>query len=138
MGSPERTPQSRHGPASPVDREQVKALLRANPDLVLRELRESVERTTRVAVSHTQMWRVVRELDLRLRKVAPCYRARRRRQSQAARRLLIRLRSISPEELIYLDESGVSTQMTRRYARAPRGVRVHETTPEDNWTTRRS
>ena len=23
--------------------------------------------------------------------------------------------------------------MTRRYARAPRGVRVHETTPEGNW-----
>jgi transposase len=35
--------------------------------------------------------------------------------------------------LIFLDESGVSTQMTRRYARAPRGVRVHETTPEGNW-----
>ncbi|MDW5266698.1 MULTISPECIES: IS630 family transposase [Acidobacteriaceae] len=44
-----------------------------------------------------------------------------------------RLRSIAPEQLIFLDESGVSTQMTRRYARAPRGVRVHETTPEGNW-----
>jgi transposase len=43
------------------------------------------------------------------------------------------LRSIAPEQLIFLDESGVSTQMTRRYARAPRGVRVHETTPEGNW-----
>ena len=53
---------------------------------------------------------------------------RRRREA-----FLIRLRSISPEELIYLDESGVSTQMTRRYARAPRGVRVHQTTPEGNW-----
>lgn len=46
---------------------------------------------------------------------------------------LDRLRSIAPERLIFLDESGVSTQMTRRYARAPRGVRVHETTPEGNW-----
>lgn len=35
--------------------------------------------------------------------------------------------------MIFLDESGVSTQMTRRYARAPRGIRVHETTPEGNW-----
>jgi transposase len=35
--------------------------------------------------------------------------------------------------LIFLDESGVSTQMTRRYARAPRGVRVHESTPEGDW-----
>jgi transposase len=46
---------------------------------------------------------------------------------------LDRLRSISPEQLIFLDESGVSTQMTRRYGRAPRGVRVHESTPEGNW-----
>jgi hypothetical protein len=45
----------------------------------------------------------------------------------------VRLRSIAPEQLIFLDESGVWTQMTRRYARAPRGVRVHETTPEGNW-----
>ena len=35
--------------------------------------------------------------------------------------------------MIFLDESGVSTLMTRRYARAPRGVRVQETTPEGNW-----
>jgi transposase len=35
--------------------------------------------------------------------------------------------------LIFLDESGVSTQMTRRYARAERGIRVHESTPEGNW-----
>lgn len=35
--------------------------------------------------------------------------------------------------MIFLDESGVSTQMTRRYARAERGVRVHEATPEGNW-----
>jgi transposase len=46
---------------------------------------------------------------------------------------LARLCTISPEQLIFLDESGVSTQMTRRYARAPRGVRVHETTPEGSW-----
>jgi transposase len=46
---------------------------------------------------------------------------------------LDRLRSIPPEQLIFLDESGVSTQMTRRYARAPRGVRIHETTPQGNW-----
>jgi transposase len=67
-GSVERVPQSRHGRVSRVDRAQVKRLLKSKPDLVLRELREELERTTGVAVSHTQMWRVVRELDLRLKK----------------------------------------------------------------------
>jgi len=67
-GALERTPQSRHGPASRVDRARVKALLKAKPDLVLRELREELARTTGVAISQTQMWRVVRELGFRLKK----------------------------------------------------------------------
>ena len=67
-GAVERAPQLRHGLPSRVDRAQVRALLKAKPDLVLRELREELERTTGVAISQTQMWRVVRELGLRLKK----------------------------------------------------------------------
>ncbi len=67
-GAVERVPQGRHGPASRVDRAEVKALLKAKPDLVLRELREELEHRTGVAVSQTHMWRVVRELGLRLKK----------------------------------------------------------------------
>ena len=35
--------------------------------------------------------------------------------------------------MIFLDESGVTTRMTRLYARAPGGARVHEGTPEGDW-----
>jgi transposase len=35
--------------------------------------------------------------------------------------------------LKFLDESGVTTQMTRRWGRAPRGERVHEATPDGRW-----
>jgi len=34
-----------------------------------------------------------------------------------------------------LDESGVTTQMTRRYGRAPRGERVQEGAPAGHWRT---
>lgn len=67
-GVVERAVQGRHGRASRVDRSQVRALLKAKPDLVLRGLREQMERTTGVATSQTQMWRVVRELGFRLKK----------------------------------------------------------------------
>ena len=40
------------------------------------------------------------------------------------------MRTTDPERLIFLDESGVSTQMTRRFGRARGGRRVHESTPE--------
>jgi len=40
---------------------------------------------------------------------------------------------IDLEQLIFLDESGVSTQMTRLYARCTGGARIHETTPDGRW-----
>ena len=46
---------------------------------------------------------------------------------------LERLQTIPPEKLIFLDESGVTTQMTRAYARASGGRRVHEATPAGHW-----
>jgi transposase len=36
---------------------------------------------------------------------------------------------------VFLDESGVTTEMTRRYGRAPRGERVREAAPAGHWST---
>jgi transposase len=44
-----------------------------------------------------------------------------------------RLGTIPPEKLIFLDESGVTTRMTRLYGRALGGARVHEGAPEGDW-----
>ena len=41
--------------------------------------------------------------------------------------------AISVEKLKFLDESGVTTQMTRLYGRAPKGERVNEATPDGRW-----
>jgi len=43
------------------------------------------------------------------------------------------IRAIPPERLIYLDESGVTTSMTRRYGRCVGGRRIHEATPGGHW-----
>jgi transposase len=43
------------------------------------------------------------------------------------------IRAISPERLIFLNESGVSTQMTRGYGRCLAGARIAEARPEGNW-----
>jgi len=53
---------------------------------------------------------------------------RKRREEFAAR-----IQSISPERLIFLDESGVTTSMTRLYARGMGGRRLHEATPGGHW-----
>jgi transposase len=43
------------------------------------------------------------------------------------------LRTLAPQKLMFLDESGVTTQMTRMWGRAPRGERIAEATPHGDW-----
>ncbi|MBI2817296.1 MAG: IS630 family transposase [Acidobacteria bacterium] len=45
------------------------------------------------------------------------------------------MKQIDPEKLVFVDESGATTEMTRRYGRAPRGERVREATPAGHWST---
>jgi transposase len=44
-----------------------------------------------------------------------------------------RIRQTPPEKLIYLDESGVTTSMTRLRGRCLGGRRIHEATPGGHW-----
>jgi len=41
--------------------------------------------------------------------------------------------TIAPEKLIFLDESGLTTHLTRLWGRAPRGERIAEATPQGHW-----
>ncbi len=41
--------------------------------------------------------------------------------------------AIDPSRLVFLDESGATTAMTRRYGRAPRGERVDAAVPHGPW-----
>jgi transposase len=42
---------------------------------------------------------------------------------------------LDPARLIFLDESGAKTNLTRLYGRALRGLRVHASTPHGHWQT---
>jgi transposase len=41
--------------------------------------------------------------------------------------------AIDPARLVFLDESGATTTLTRRYGRAPRGVRIEAAVPHGHW-----
>lgn len=41
--------------------------------------------------------------------------------------------TIAPERLVFVDESGVTVGMTRRFGRCLGGQRLHEGTPESHW-----
>ncbi len=40
-----------------------------------------------------------------------------------------------PERLVFIDETGASTKMARRYGRAPRGQRCQAAIPHGHWKT---
>jgi transposase len=42
---------------------------------------------------------------------------------------------LDPNRLVFIDETGASTKMTRRYGRAPRGQRVVDAVPHGHWKT---
>ena len=45
------------------------------------------------------------------------------------------LSDVDPSRLVFIDESGAKTDMTRTRGRAPRGVRVVEPVPHGHWQT---
>jgi hypothetical protein len=42
---------------------------------------------------------------------------------------------LDPEKLVFIDETWASTNMSRRYGRAPRGERLHVAIPHGHWKT---
>ena len=42
---------------------------------------------------------------------------------------------LDPEKLVFIDETSLSTKMTRRYGRAPRGERCRSGVPHGHWKT---
>jgi transposase len=46
-----------------------------------------------------------------------------------------RVPGLDPQKLVFLDETGANTKMTRRYGRAPRGERVVGRVPHGHWKT---
>lgn len=51
------------------------------------------------------------------------------------REFLATLARLTPESLVFLDESGAKTNMTRLYGRAPRGARVVDYSAHGHWKT---
>jgi transposase len=45
------------------------------------------------------------------------------------------IRTVAIEDLVFVDESGITTQMSRAYGRAPMGQRVREAIPAGHWRT---
>jgi transposase len=127
-GSVEPRPHGGGNPAvlTPGDLERLRELIRQQPDATLEECRRHLG----TSCSLMTISRALSQLALPRQKKVPRARERgspevrgKRRESREG------LAGIDPRRLVFVDECGADTAMTRTYGRAPAGQRVYADTP---------
>ena len=113
----------------------ISSVLEATPDLTLEELREKLAQQG-VFVSYGALWRFLdRHKITRKKKTAHA--------SEQDRPDIVKRREdwfegqldLDPQRLVFIDETWASTNMARRYGRAPRGQRLRMSVPHRHWKT---
>jgi transposase len=108
-----------------AQRSLVAALVAADNDATLAELCQQLAEQTTITISRSTMGRVLQQLNLtRKKKTLHATEQGTPRVQQARLDYWESMRAIDPENLVFIDESGVNLAMTRLYARSPSGERA--------------
>src|SRR3954454_2249997 len=111
------------------------AHITAHPDLTLAVLQTWLLEEHAVRLSNGAIWSAVARLGLSFKKTL--HAAEQDRPDVAARRRIWRAAQpfVDADKLVFIDETGASTKMTRLYGRAPRGRRLLAKAPFGHWKT---
>jgi transposase len=110
----------------PAHLKRLAALVGKKPDATLEELRHSLG----VECSTMAIVRALKKLKITRKKKVLHAQERDSPEGQRKRReSLEEVSGIDPQRLIFVDESGANTSMTRTHGRAPVGERVHRAVP---------
>jgi transposase len=115
--------------------DRVKELVAEQPDSTLAELQVRLAKE-KVKVSQSGISRFLRHINLTFKKKVLHAAEQDRPDVAAARRALRKEQKIlDPKQLVFIDETGATTKMTRLYGRAPRGKRLVDKVPHGHWKT---
>src|SRR6478672_10394032 len=110
----------------PQDLERLRELVRQQPDATLEELRQRLG----ASCSTMTIARALRKLGLPRKKKVPRAQEQDRPDVQERRReFREELAGLDPRRLVFVDECGANTAMSRTHGRAPVGQRVYTNTP---------
>src|SRR4051812_32215443 len=127
-GALEPKPQGGGNPdvLTPEDLERLRELIRQQPDATLQECRQRLG----VSCSLMTISRALGRLGLPRKKKVPRAQEQDRPDVQERRReFREELAGVDPRRLVFVDECGANTAMTRTHGRAPVGQRVYANTP---------
>jgi transposase len=127
-GSVEPRPHGGGNPAvlTPEDLRRLRELIRQRPDATLEECRTHLG----ASCSLMTLSRALSQLGLPRKKKIPRAAEQDSPEVRERRReFCAGLAGIDPRRLVFVDECGANTAMTRRYGRAPAGQRVYADTP---------
>ncbi len=103
----------------------VTTLIEADNDATLEELCQQLKEKTTITISRSTMGRVLQQLNLTRKKKTLHATEKDTPRVQLARvDYWQKIRDIAPENLVFIDETGVNLAMIRLYARSPRGQRA--------------
>lgn len=103
----------------------VSTLVEADNDATLEELCGQLKEKTSITISRSTMGRMVQQLNLtRKKKTLHATEKDTPRVQKARVEYWQSIRDVDPENLVFIDESGVNLAMIRLYARSPRGERA--------------
>src|SRR5438067_5399481 len=120
-----------HGGGTPLALDEqavarLQQLVHDQPDLTLEELAQRVG----VPCSRMSVWRALRRLNItRKKKVLYAQEQQKPEVQQQRLDFAIDVECIEPEHLLFVDEGGTNTAMTRPYGRAPAGERIIGSVP---------
>ena len=107
------------------------ALIAAQPDRTLAELQDALATPASVPT----VWRAVHALGLTVKKTVRPSEHDRPDVAAARGAWHVAAPTWDPTHLVFLDETGITNNLLRRFGRAPRGARVHDHTPGGRWRT---
>ena len=110
---------------------QLAALIREQPDRTLAELQEAL----RTPASLPTLCRTIKKLGFRFKKTVRASEHDRADVALARTAWHAAAPTLDPRRLVFLDESGVRTDLVRRYGRGLHGARVTDHAPDGRWQT---
>jgi transposase len=111
--------------------ESLRQLVEEQPDATLEELQHKLQEQAQVKPSLPILCRALQKLGLPRKKKRFFAQER---NAKKRRKFLKKVQELDPAKLVFIDEMGANINLSRLYARAPKGKRVEEALPRDTPT----